>query len=336
MKQFHWLIFKQQSESMKADINTIARECKVSKATVSRVFTGKASVSAEVKERILRVARELNYAPQQVAAREVIALVVHSLGEIEGTDGFRTTLLINLVAEITRSGFLVNIIEAKDTDKMLDSYTKAAIILLNDVEVCEYKEKINKMKMPLIAIGNILDNCHSICSDYSAEISSAVEHLVENGHKKIALLLDNDLINAGQERLRGYTEVMKRHNLVPMNPYVYHSKQQSLIELIAIIMQDTPTATIICGEEITNEAAYAIQLLRIKVPDDLSVISFEKRDSSRWFSPPHTTIDQDILKMVAEAMVIVKKIIAARSTETICKLLSCKLVIRNSVKNINT
>jgi len=320
---------------MKADINTIARECKVSKATVSRVFTGKASVSTAVKERILKVARELNYAPQQVAAREVIAIIVKSLNETEEADGFRTILLINLVAEITRSGFLVNIIEAKDADKMLDSYTKVAIILLNDADISEYKEKINKMKMPLIAIGNILDNCHSICSDYYTEISSAVEHLVGNGHKKIGIVLDNPIINAGKERLRGYTETMKKHGLPLMPRYNYQLGEQSLIEFMANMMQDKPTAMIICGESIINEAAYALNLLRVKVPDDLSVISFEKRDSSRWFSPPHTTIDQDIRKMVAESMILVKKVIAIRPEKIICKMLSCKLVIRNSVKNIN-
>jgi len=321
---------------MKADINTIARECKVSKATVSRVFTGKASVSSEVKERILRVARELNYAPQQVAAREVIAVIVKSLDETEEADGFRTTLLINLVAEITRSGFLVNIIEAKDADKMLDSYTKAAIILLNDADISEYKEKINKMKMPLIAIGNILENCHNICSDYYAEISTAVEYLIENGHQKISLVLDNANIRAGKDRLRGYTETMKKHGLTNLMTYDYHPKKQSLIELLATMMQNSPTATIICGESITNEAAYALNLLRVKVSDDLSVISFEKRDSSRWFSPPHTTIDQDVQKMVAESMLLIKNIIKERPKEKCCKLLPCKLVIRNSVKNINT
>ena len=320
---------------MKADINTIARESGVSKATVSRVFTGKASVSDQVKERILRVARELNYAPQQVAAREVIAIIVKSLDETEKVDGFRSILLINLVAEITRSGFLVNIIEFSDIDTMLDSYTKAAIILFNENNIPELKQKTSNMKIPLIAIGNVLENCHSISSDYYAEISLAVEHLIENGHKKISIILDNDSIMAGQERLRGYAETLKKHKLTPITAYAYHPIKQSMIELMAIMMQDAPTATIICGEAIANEASYALNLLRVNVPGDLSVISFEKRDSSRWFCPPHTTIDQNIPKMVAESIALVKKIIIASPEEKICKLLSSNLIVRNSVKDIN-
>ena len=320
---------------MKADINTIARECKVSKATVSRVFTGKASVSAAVKERILRVARELNYAPQQVAAREVIAIIVQSLDETEKVDGFRSILLINLVAEITRSGFLVNIIEFKDIDTMLDSYTKAAIILFNENDIPELNKKTNSMKIPLISIGNKLDNCHNICSDYYAEIAEAVDHLVKNGHEKISIVLDNAIIKAGQERLQSYNDTMKKHGLVPMPTYKYQIGAQSLLEPIATMMQDNPSAMIICGESIANEAVYALNLLQVKVPADLSVISFEKRDSSRWFFPPHTTIDQDIPKMVAESMELIKNVIEDRPKEKLYKQFPCKLVIRNSVKNIN-
>ncbi|MFA6714066.1 MAG: LacI family DNA-binding transcriptional regulator [Victivallaceae bacterium] len=320
---------------MKADINTIARECGVSKATVSRVFTGRASVSTPVKERILKIARELNYAPQQVAAREVIAIIVESLDRIGCYDVFRNILLTNLVGEIVRAGFLVNIIEARDIDKILDSYTKTAVILLNDVEALKYKEKLNNMKIPLIAVGNILDNCHSICSDYYGEIALAIDYLVKNGHSKISIVVDNADIRAGRERQRGYTETMKKHGLSPMASYDYHPEKQSLIELMAIMIQDAPTATIICGESISNEAVYALNLLGVKVPEDLSVISFEKQKSSRWFSPPHTTIDQNVLKIVTESMILIKKILAAHLKEKIHKRLSCSLVIRNSVKNMN-
>ncbi len=319
---------------MRADINTIAKECGVSKATVSRVFTGKASVSEQVKERILRTARELNYTPQQVAAREVIALVVKSLDDTETGDGFRTVLLINLVGEITRAGFLLNIIEARDIDKILDSYTKAAVLLLNEEEMAEYGEKIDKMKIPLIALGNMIRNCHCISFDNYAEISTAVEYLIENGHRKISIILDNAPIWAGKERWRGYVETMEKHGLLPMPKYNYQLGRQSLMELIATMLQDEPTAMIICGESISNEAAYAMNLLRVKVPMDLSVISFEKRDSSRWFSPPHTSIDQDARNMVAESINLIKELIVAPSREKSCKLLPCNLIIRNSVKNI--
>lgn len=320
---------------MRADINTIARKSGVSKATVSRVFTGKKSVSPDLKERVLRVAKELNYTPQQVVAREVITIVVYSLKEIKDADGFRSILLLNLVSEITYSGFLVNIIEAKDIDKILSSHTKAVVFLLDQREMLKYKEKINDMKLPRIAIANVLENCHNITFDYYAETALAVEHLIENGHKKISIVLDDVGVLAGKERLRGYNETMKKHKLSTMPTYSYCHGRNSLLEHIATILSDNPTAMIICGESLPNEATYALNLLRVKVPNDLSVISFEKRDSSRWFFPPHTTIDQNLSEIVTESMQLIKEVIANLPKETISKQLSCKLKIRNSVKNLN-
>jgi DNA-binding LacI/PurR family transcriptional regulator len=110
--------------------------------------------------------------------------------------------------------------------------------------------------------------------------------------------------------------------------------EQPLIELMATMLQDQPTAMIICGESISNEAVYALNLLQVKVPTDLSIISFEKRDSSRWFSPPHTTVVQDAREMVSETMVLVRDIIKKCPKENYSKQLPCKLKIRNSVRRL--
>ena len=319
---------------MRADINTIARECGVSKATVSRVFTGKASVSKAVKNKILAVARELNYTPQQVAAREVIAIVVKSLEDTKQADGFRTILLINLVAEITQSGYLVNIVEAKDMNKLLGSYTKAAVLLFNEMDAVNYTDQIKQMDIPLIAIGNKIDGCHCIYTNYEEELSTAVNKLVENGHERISILLDNPETQASQERYEGYIKTLTKSNLAPLPLHRFKFGQQSLIELLATILQDEPTALVVCGESITNEVAYALNLLRVKVPLDLSLISFEKRDSSRWFSPPHTTIDQDIDNTVHESIKLIKEVIKTPTKNAIIKLLPCKIIERNSIKNI--
>lgn len=331
MKRFH----KEGGNNMnsrKADIGTIALKCGVSRATVSRVFTGKAAVSEPLREKILRAARTLNYSPQQTAVRETIALVVDSLESLGKGNGFQEILLAQLVAEITRSGFHLNIVEAEDTDRILDSYTKAAVILLNDVQYAKYRDSFRSLKMPLISVGNLLENCHGIFPDYHAETVSAVEHLIESGHRKITIVLDSLSNLAGKERLRGYRETMKKHGFLPLSPSVFRPREQSLIELLALMMKDGPTATVLCGESLPNEAVYAFQLLHLRIPDDLSVISFEKKDCSRWFCPPHTTIDQDVSEMASGAMSILRQVIDRCPGKLLQKLLPCRLVVRNSVR----
>ena len=60
---------------MASDINQLAKKCGVSKATISRVFTGRARVSEAIRTKVLAAARELNYRPQQVMARDCVAII---------------------------------------------------------------------------------------------------------------------------------------------------------------------------------------------------------------------------------------------------------------------
>jgi len=217
---------------------------------------------------------------------------------------------------------------------LLGSFTKVAIVMMDELEISGYEEELSKMKIPLISIGSQIDNCHYINFNYEEEIATAVEYLVKNGHKKISLFLDNSTIRAGKERFVGYVNTMKKHDIDAMPLYDYYPDKQSLIEVMGKMLQDKPTAMIICGESLPNEAVYALNLLRVKIPDDLSVISFEKRDSSRWFSPPHTTIDQNISQMVKGSIAMIKKVMNSSSAEKLSKILTCKLKIRDSVKKI--
>ncbi|MBN2642960.1 MAG: LacI family DNA-binding transcriptional regulator, partial [Victivallales bacterium] len=334
MKSFHSIVLIMEL-GMGADINAIAKRCGVSKATVSRVFTNRARVSEPVRESILRMARELNYTPKRVIAREVIAIVVDSIDKTEEFDGFHSMLLVALVAEITRSDFLVNIIEARNADMLVGGYAKVAVSLLNDNQFDCWKDKMSGIKIPILSINNDpIQGGHVIATDYRDEMRMAVEHLVERGHRRIALFLDNETVLAGRERLTGYCEVMKGLGLEPLPHYSVYPEGRPMIELIATMQRTKPSAAIFCGESLPAETAYALNLLNVKVPADLSVISFERRDISRWFSPPHTTIDQDIKNMVNESIKLILKIIKEQYTEPVIRKLKSKLIIRDSVKKI--
>ena len=321
---------------MGADINIIAERCGVSKATVSRVFTNRAKVSDAVRENILRTARELNYTPMRVAAKEVVTIVVDNIDKTEEFDGFHSMLLVALVAEITRSNFLVNIIEAKNADTMVGGYTKVAVSLLNENQFACWKSKMSQIEVPVLSINNNpICGGHVVATDYRAEIAMAVGHLAENGHRRIALLLDNDTVWAGRERLESYREVMAARGLEPMPHYSTYPGERPVLELVATMLREQPTAAIFCGESLAAETAYALNLLNVKVPQELSVISFERRDISRWLTPPHTTIDQNIKSMVDEALKLIREIIAKRPEQPIMRKLQSRLIIRNSVNNIN-
>lgn len=318
---------------MKADINLIAEKCGVSKATVSRVFTGKAGVSEEVKAKVLAAARSMNYTPKQVAAQENIAIVVDSLEDFKFFTGFYSMLAMGMIAEFTRSGYQIRTICINDID-LLGAYTKAAILLINEKTLASNIEKLKKLAIPLLTANQPSPISYSVCTDHAQGIELAVEHLLANGHERIALFMDGISGWGGQERLRGYHETMKKHKIPAMKEHAC-SKERSMLETIAILLKAKPSALIVCGESLVAEFAYSMNLLNIRIPEDLSVISFEKGDLSRWLTPAHTTISQDVNALSKAAMDLMRAAVSGELKSPQIKILNNELIVRDSVKKLS-
>lgn len=321
---------------MGADINEIAMRCGVSKATVSRVFTNRARVSNSVRESVLSAARELNYTPKQAAAREVITIVVDNIDRLEDSDNFFSTLLVSLVAEITRSRYTVNISEARYADAIVGSQTRLVVSLLNEPQFTLWQDKMETIEVPIVSVNNNpISWGHVVATDYKAEIVMAIDYLVSQGHRDIFLFQDNASIWAGQERYQGYVEGLSAHGLETMPSLSYYSSEAPMVEQIASMLRHKPQAAIFCGESFPAEVAFALHLLKVRVPDDLSVITYEKLRTSRWLIPPHTTIDQNIPHLVRETLKVIREISESQPSPRLIKRLKSRLVIRDSVKNLN-
>jgi LacI family transcriptional regulator len=127
---------------------------------------------------------------------------------------------------------------------------------------------------------------------------------------------------------------MKKHKLQPMKEQVC-SKSHSMMESIAILMKSKPTALIVCGESLISEFAYSANLLNLRIPEDISVISFEKCDVSRWLTPPHTTVSQDVSALSTAALDSIRSAAGGTLASHEIKFLTNELVIRDSVKKLS-
>ncbi|OGV46809.1 MAG: hypothetical protein A2017_14495 [Lentisphaerae bacterium GWF2_44_16] len=318
---------------MRSDINLIAEKCGVSKATVSRVFTGKAGVRDEIKKKVLEAARNLNYMPKQVAAQENIAIIVSDLANLNFFSGFYSMIAMGIITEFTRSGYQIKIIGISEADT-LGGYTKAAILLTDEKTMEENMGKLKNLSIPMVTINKTCSLAHSICSDHAQGIELAIAHMVQNGHEKIAIVLDNAKNWAGKERVSGYRKTMEKYKLKPMSEYDASFHNRSMTETMAILMKSKPSAVIVCGEGLTARFSYAVNLLNIRIPDDISVISCERYDLSQWLSPPHTTISQNVSELSTTALELIRDTIAGKSEIPHMTLLPNQLIIRESVKKI--
>jgi LacI family transcriptional regulator len=316
----------------KTDINAVAQACKVSKTTVSKVFTRKEGISAATRRKVLKTARQLNYTPKQVMAQETVVIVVNERTFLEGAS-FRAMLLASVMNKLTDSGYLLKIVTTEEVSFLLQSYTKLAIMMANGQVASQSAAKLQEAGIPVITANCVIDGCYSICCDHAQAVELAVDHLVDNGHQRIALMLDDASNWAGKERIQGYEKAMGRHGLKPM-PCRSRSESMTVVECLRQIQDDTATALIIQGESIIHEAVYMLNVLRLKVPGDLSIVSSEIALRSRWFTPPHTTTNQNLDEMACKIADTVVGILAGTLNEPVVTMLPSELVERNSVSRI--
>ncbi len=317
---------------MKSGINAVAARSGVSKSTVSRVLNKSGYVSDDVAGKVHKAARELNYFPRQTIARKSVAIVTDSGGSTYETQGFGAFLAAILAHRLNQAGYQALFIELKNIVMIHQAETHAVIVISDDGPGS--LAPLKDLKIPVITVNEKSDGLNSICTDHAGGVELAVEELVGAGHTDIGLLLDCNGGWAGTERICGYGKALRKHNIKVKSELIVDLGKFSLVEAVAMLLRRNADALIACGEALGLRVAYALELLGKKIPEDISVISSEKYDTSRWLTPPHTTIDQNISLLVDKLMALVEKLAGDKADTPKQYMLESKLIRRQSIKNI--
>lgn len=276
----------------------VANLAGVSQATVSRVFKNNPHVKESVRQHVLACAMELNYSPRKVGAGNHIILemprrLTYYFSAIQ--DGVRDV--------INGHDYSLEILDIENIP-LLSERRAGGVITVSDLQKIsdELRRRIMPSGTPLITINNELDNIPSVSSDHAAGVEMAVDHLVEHGHSIIACVIiaggEFDHLNfPKRERIRGYQKAMKKNCLEYDRKMIFMTSEERLVESIAQALNRGATAIIMAEEGYGLLVQYALGLLNRKVPEDVSVISYEAPHISPYLQPAQTTIDQDVFSL---------------------------------------
>lgn len=320
---------------MPSDINQLAKKCGVSKATISRVFTGRARVSEAIRARVLAAARELDYRPQQVMARDCVAIIVADTPSPQHRTSFSERLLTSAVFEITRRNLLTEVIPVRELAKLYDSYTKAVLLLLSETHIAEFRTEFERLSMPIVTVNKQYPFCCSVCTDHGQGVTLALEHLYERGHCRIGMTVDRPDNLAGRERIDAYRGFLGRHSLpeLPEGVFCNLDAETSGKELDRVLA-GKPTALIACGESVALQSAYELKRRGLRIPEDLSLITSELTDTCCWMSPELTTINQDLDALATETVTLLMSRIRNPLAPHVNRRLPTSLIVRNSVQEL--
>jgi DNA-binding LacI/PurR family transcriptional regulator len=294
--------------TMGASIEDVAQRAGVSIATVSRALRGLPNVSVATRQRVLDAAAELRYcaSPHAVGLASgktrTIAVVMpflsrwafgQALGGIESVlsaSGY-DLLLYRVGDAATRSRF----IERKPLRRRVDGII-AVYLPLTDEGV----DILADVPVPVVLLGTSSDVRPSVCIDDAGGASAAVQHLVNLGHRRIALIggdEDTAQFAVPQNRREGYRRSLVSNGVeldealeVPGN---FTAAGGAAAMAVLLGRADPPTAVFAESDEMAMGAMRTVGSAGLRVPDDVSIVGFDDHELAPLFDL--TTVAQDVV-----------------------------------------
>lgn len=329
---------------MKPTIKDIAKEANVSTATVSRIINGLDGYTEETKIKVLKVIDKLGY------NRTVVGLETKTVGVLlpDIATNFYASILkgIEDVAHVNNYSVIIcntgiDGWRTLDYIKVLEQRKVDSIITIGLRISEEYYNALEKSKIPYIQISTISYRYQIpyIKVDSQQASYAATKYLIDNGHKKIAMISgDAKDVDSGHHRIFGFKQALEDNNL-DVNPnlikygdFTYESGIECMRELLK--EEDEFTAIFAASDDMAVGALSVAYENNINIPNELSIIGYDNTRVSAMSIPPLTTIGQPLYEMGQKGMtMIIKAIENNEKLESI--IMPYSIIERRTVKNIN-
>jgi DNA-binding LacI/PurR family transcriptional regulator len=293
-----------------ANIEDVAKKCGVSIATVSRVFNRRGNVRRETVDRVISAADELDYNPKLTARRNSIALVVENL-DFENFGGFNSLLVGVLVREVIKSSYHVEILEPYELGLLREKFVCGVVSILYTPRLISMLKQVRTRGVPLVTINSVVPNTPAVISNEPQGVGLAMKHLVDLGHRRIGLRSGGKR-NFSSDGREAAFETWRSELGLRAGECVIEASRSNRPEHLITLLESDPTAVMVCGEFAAMSASHNLWRLGRRIPDDLSLVTYEHPGISKYCVPSHTTIGQNVEELARQAMTMVKEMESGR------------------------
>jgi DNA-binding LacI/PurR family transcriptional regulator len=330
----------------KMQMEDIAHLAGVSTSTVSRALNQSSLVNAETRERIEKLARSLKYSINVGASNlrlqrnRTVAVVLpfDSTTRQHVSDPFFVSMLGSLADALTARGYdmLLSRIDAERLDLAGDLVASGRAIGVILIGQWHHHDQINELAArhsPVVVWGAHLSQqlyC-TVGGDNIAGGMLATEHLVANGHRRIAFFGDVGLPEVGH-RFEGYERALAKHAISATTDLIHHTPfmEGSARGAVANLLDKKTRfdAIFASSDMLAMEAISALRERGLPVPNDVAVVGYDDIVLARYYHPALTTIRQPV-SSGAEAMVdALLKIVDGKHAKP--QILPTELIVRES------
>lgn len=335
-----------------ATIRDVAKKAHVHPSTVSRVFSGNASISEATRQRVLDAANVLGFQPNAIA-RSLSTQRTHTIGMViphvfEGffDDSFFPQIMRGILEAAYRHQFRIILSGSQGhqdeisqiIDIMQSSQADGIVVMSSRLDV-DTVDQLRELNTPFVLLGHppkeSLQEIVWVDADNKLATKQAIEYLISLGHTQIAYVGGDPKTLTTQERQQSYEETMHAAGLT-INPrwidYGYFDEPggYTAVQRMKNLGKDAPTAFYAANDLMAVGIMRALSELNLRIPQDISVMGTNNSYISQHTEPPLTTINVPYAEMGKKAVELLITQISKMNHSPASYLEGCQLVLRAS------
>lgn len=332
----------------KVTMRDIAKRLSISTVTVSKALGEKDGVSESLRGTIKQLASEMGYSYTSLSENEEhlknynIGIIVASNYMQEGTYPFYFKMYQSIVRYLSihkYSGILELITPLMREKKILPNIASGkkvdGIIVMGQLS-SEYLELLGGKKIPLIYLDFYDKNGqeNAVITDNVHASYLLTNYIVEMGHEKIAFVGNIYATSSILDRYLGYYRSLLLNRIAVREDYLISDRGEDELFIDLKLPEDMPTAFVCNCDEIAYVLMEKLKKEGYRIPEDISVVGFDNYTLAGYTSPKLTTVEVNIEAMTKSAVDLLVGQIEGRSVEKGRRLVSGKLIIRDSVAKL--
>jgi LacI family transcriptional regulator len=316
---------------MASTLEEVARSAGVSRSTVSRVINDHPNVRPETRERVQQAIRKSGYQPHAVARSlvtnrtQIIGMIIPEALTTLFTDPFFPLLLRGATetCNIHRYQLLLSLFDDPGAQEEMyqrvlrSGYLDGVILAsasLDDPLITD----LLRDRIPFVSVGrHPNERVHYVDVDNVAGGRMAVEHLIRQGHQRIATITGRLDMAHGQDRLEGYRQALKAHRIPVKEELIVEGDYTENSGMVAMqqLLSNSPSAVFVASDMMAIGALKALHQAGWQVPQDIALVGFDDIPIASAIEPPLTTVRQPIERMGSMAVEVLLNTLEGSSEE---------------------
>ncbi|MCW3091484.1 MAG: periplasmic binding protein/LacI transcriptional regulator [Ferruginibacter sp.] len=327
-------------------IKDIAKVLKISVSTVSRALRDTYDVNQETRTKVMEAAAQMNYKPNYNA----IGLAKgssHNIGIVIPfiTNYYFSTVITGIQEVAFSKGYNIILFISNDSperelsiiqDLSISNLDGLMVTISSDSDSCEHFQKIIDQGIPVVffdRVANKIKTSKVMQDDFYGAIE-AVEHLIENGYKKIAHIAGPKGLIFTERRLQGYLGTLKKNDLPIREEWIIHSGfsqvhgEEDTRQLLNL--DERPDAIFAVNDRKAIGAMLVLKTNKIAIGKDFGVVGFTNDPMSTIISPALTTIAEPALEIGRKSCELLIKHILKKNFIFEEVIIPGRLIVRES------